>query len=214
MIGNRRAIWTAHLDFHPSSMVRDVVQELEELGYGSLWIGENVGREPFTQAGVLLAATTRLTVATAVANMWARDPLATLAAQYTLAEAYPDRFVLGLGVSHHHLVETVRGLRYDKPLAAMRDYLAAMDNLRLRYRATRPATELPTLYTPEEAASMLQVRASWLRRKATARAVPCTFIGKHLRFSQADLAVIVAAGSTGISTGGRRTQSSVPGSRA
>lgn len=49
------------------------------------------------------------------------------------------------------------------------------------------------LYTPEQAASKLQIRASWLRRKAAARLIPCTFLGKHLRFSSADLAAIVAA---------------------
>src|SRR5690242_1889994 len=50
------------------------------------------------------------------------------------------------------------------------------------------------LYTPEQAALLLQVPASWLRRKAAGRTVPCTFVGKHLRFSQADVAEIVAAG--------------------
>jgi excisionase family DNA binding protein len=49
------------------------------------------------------------------------------------------------------------------------------------------------LYTPAEAAQQLRVRESWLRKKAAARDVPCTFLGKHLRFSPADLAAIVAA---------------------
>jgi excisionase family DNA binding protein len=52
------------------------------------------------------------------------------------------------------------------------------------------------LYTAEQAAELLQVSPSWLRKKATARAVPCTFIGKHLRFSPADLTAIIAAGAT------------------
>jgi hypothetical protein len=43
----------------------------------------------------------------------------------TLAEAYPDRFILGLGVSHRHLVETIRGHKFHQPLQVMRDYLAA-----------------------------------------------------------------------------------------
>lgn len=43
---------------------------------------------------------------------------------------------------------------------------------------------------------MLQVRESWLRKKATARVVPCTFLGKHLRFSEDDIEAIVAAGET------------------
>jgi excisionase family DNA binding protein len=49
------------------------------------------------------------------------------------------------------------------------------------------------LYTPAEAAQRLKVRESWLRKKAAARQVPCTFLGKHLRFSPNDLAAILAA---------------------
>src|SRR5690348_1897050 len=51
----------------------------------------------------------------------------------------------------------------------------------------------PLLYTPEQAAALLQVPASWLRKKASARTIPCTFVGKHLRFSQADLVAIITA---------------------
>ncbi|MCP2339240.1 helix-turn-helix domain-containing protein [Actinomadura rupiterrae] len=50
------------------------------------------------------------------------------------------------------------------------------------------------LYTPAAAAELLQVPESWLRKKAGARLIPCTFVGKHLRFSEADLAAIVASG--------------------
>src|SRR5688500_16003127 len=48
------------------------------------------------------------------------------------------------------------------------------------------------LYTPAEAAARLRVRESWLRRKVAARLIPSTFLGRHLRFSPADLAAIVA----------------------
>lgn len=51
------------------------------------------------------------------------------------------------------------------------------------------------LLTPAAAAQLLAVPASWLRRKAATRQVPCTFVGKHLRFSHADLAAIIAAGT-------------------
>jgi hypothetical protein len=58
-------------------------------------------------------------------------------------------------------------------------------------------TELPLrLYTPEQVGQMLQVPASWLRKKVSARSVPCTFVGKHLRFSAADIAAIISIGST------------------
>jgi probable F420-dependent oxidoreductase len=135
----RIGIWTGQLDFVPASAARDAVRQIEKLGYGAIWAGENVGREPTAQAGLLLAATQHIVVASGVMNIWARDPLATLAAQLTLAEAYPDRFLLGLGTSHARLVETHRGHRYTHPLQKMRHYLDAMDRFAERYRAVRPA---------------------------------------------------------------------------
>jgi excisionase family DNA binding protein len=56
--------------------------------------------------------------------------------------------------------------------------------------------EAPLLYTAEQAATLLQVRPSWLRRKAAARAVPCRFIGKHLRFSRTDIDTIAENSAT------------------
>jgi excisionase family DNA binding protein len=54
----------------------------------------------------------------------------------------------------------------------------------------------PLLYTPAQAAERLTIKESWLRRKAGLRQIPCTFLGKHLRFSDADLRAIVNRGST------------------
>jgi excisionase family DNA binding protein len=51
------------------------------------------------------------------------------------------------------------------------------------------------LYTPAEAARILKVRESWLRKKAAARLIPCTFVGRHLRFSEGDLEEIVRSGA-------------------
>lgn len=59
-------------------------------------------------------------------------------------------------------------------------------------RAKEAETATPLLYTPEEAATLLRVRASWLRRKAATRTIPCRFLGKHLRFAHADLEAITA----------------------
>lgn len=65
------------------------------------------------------------------------------------------------------------------------------------------------LFTPAQAAAALQVRESWLRRRAARRDVPCTFLGKHLRFSRADLDAIVAqaAHCVPVSPGGTRRRS-------
>jgi excisionase family DNA binding protein len=51
------------------------------------------------------------------------------------------------------------------------------------------------LHTVAEAAEILKVRESWLKTKAAARLIPCTFVGKHLRFSDDDIAAIMKAGS-------------------
>jgi hypothetical protein len=51
------------------------------------------------------------------------------------------------------------------------------------------------LHTAAEAAAILKVRESWLKTKAAARLIPCTFIGKHLRFSDDDIASIMKAGA-------------------
>jgi len=139
----RVGIWTYHLNFQPTSKVRDVVAELEALGYGAIWVGEAAYREPLASAAVLLSATSRMVIATGIANIWVRDPFATLAAQFTLAEAYPERFLLGLGVSHARMVEGKRGHHYRKPFTAMRAYLEAMDRLAVSYRAVGPVTPPP-----------------------------------------------------------------------
>ena len=56
------------------------------------------------------------------------------------------------------------------------------------------------LYTPARAAELLAVKESWLRRKAGERAVPCTFLGKHLRFSTSDLRAIASLGAQPVQT--------------
>src|SRR5918995_6518805 len=129
-------IWTAQFDYQPATKAREAAGELEQLGFGAIWFPESVGREAPTQAALLLGATRQMIIATGIANIYARDPVTMAAAQNTLAEAYPQRFVLGLGVSHIPLVEQIRGHRYGKPVASMRAYLDGMD--RAPYRAVPP----------------------------------------------------------------------------
>jgi probable F420-dependent oxidoreductase len=122
----RVGIWH-FLDMHPAAAAQAAAREIEALGFRALWIPEALGREAFTHAALLLAGTERLVVATGIANVWARDAMAMAGAQRTLAEAYPDRFLLGMGVSHAPLVSGMRGHDYRKPLAFLRAYLDAMD---------------------------------------------------------------------------------------
>jgi probable F420-dependent oxidoreductase len=120
-------IWTAALDTTPADQARHLAREVEDLGFGALWVPEATRREAFSNASLLLGATTNLVIATGVANIYARDALAMSAGWKTLTEAYPDRFLLGLGVGHATTVQAVRGHAYGRPLATMGEYLDAMD---------------------------------------------------------------------------------------
>ena len=130
-------IWTAQFDYQPATKAQEAAAELEQLGFGAIWFPETVGREALTNAALLLGATRRIVIATGIANIYARDAVTMVAGQKTLAEAYPGRFLLGLGVSHIPLVEQIRGHSYGKPVASMRAYLDGMD--RAPYRAVPPS---------------------------------------------------------------------------
>ena len=120
-------VWTFEAERMPAAAERDYARAVESLGYRTLWIPESLGsKEAFAHASLLLAATTTLIVATGIANIWARDAVAMANGARTLIDAYPDRFLLGLGVSHAPTVKT-RGQSYARPLEYMRRYLDAID---------------------------------------------------------------------------------------
>jgi probable F420-dependent oxidoreductase len=122
-------IWTGQLDPQPMARAREVAAELDELGFGSLWLPEAVGREPFANAALLLSATSRLTVATGIASLHARSAMTMNAGWRTVSEAFPDRFLLGIGVSHQVMVDgALRGSYGDRPYSTMVDYLDRMDS--------------------------------------------------------------------------------------
>jgi len=131
-------LWTAALDIVGLAQAQELACELEELGYGVVWLPEIAGRDVMFHLGMLLAATQALVGATGIANIWGRDAVTMTGGIKGLTEAFPERALLGLGVSHHTLVEDLRGHRYDRPMTAMRAYLDAMDDS--PYRAARPTT--------------------------------------------------------------------------
>jgi probable F420-dependent oxidoreductase len=133
----RVGIWTMDFEPHPAGLVRDAAAEAEELGYGALWLGEAFGRDAFAQSALVLAATSRMVVATGIANIFLRHPLATASTQQTLAEAYDGRFLLGLG-GHRTTGQPQMSLPFHgNALEVMRDYLDTMDSA--AYRAAKPA---------------------------------------------------------------------------
>ena len=133
----RIGAWSFALEAMPAAEERDAAAEIESFGYRAVWIPEAVdSREAFAHAGWLLSSTERAIVATGIANIWARDPTAMANGWRMLTDAYPGRFLLGIGVSHEGSV-TRRGAVYERPLSAMRDYLDAMD----RAPSTAPEPE-------------------------------------------------------------------------
>ena len=120
-------VWTFAFDQRPNTQAQELAAEVESLGYGAIWIPEAVGKDPLVHSALLLSGTSRITLATGIANIYARDAMAMAQAHKTLTEAFPDRFLLGLGVSHAPMVEGMRGHRYASPVTTMRAYLEAMD---------------------------------------------------------------------------------------
>jgi probable F420-dependent oxidoreductase len=120
-------LWTFSLDRQPWSRSKELAAEIEAMGWGAIWIPEATNRNVFVNATLLLSATERISVITGIAPIHNRDAMATVNGQRTLDEAFADRFVLGLGVSHAWLVEDVRGGSYTKPLSTMSAYLDRMD---------------------------------------------------------------------------------------
>ena len=118
-------VW-ASLDAFSASETASFARRLEALGFKTLWLPESRGRNVVVNAGWLLANTTRLNIATGIANIYARDAFSANAALQGLNEQSGGRFMLGLGVSHKPMVSGLRGHDYGKPVPTMRAYLQAM----------------------------------------------------------------------------------------
>jgi probable F420-dependent oxidoreductase len=133
----RIGVWFGALGPLPVAREREIVSQIESLGYPTLWITE-FQKEAFAHAGLVLAATARLTVATGIANVWAREPDTLVAGAGTLADAYDGRFVLGVGIGHAKFVG-----RYEQPLSTMTNYLAGMHAA--KYGGAAPESPVPWL---------------------------------------------------------------------
>jgi len=104
----------------------EIAKRIEQFGYAALWMPESRGRNVLVHSAWLLAGTTKLVVASGIANIYARDAMAMASAQGGLNEQSNGRFLLGVGVSHAPTVDTLRGHVYGKPVATMQSYLQTM----------------------------------------------------------------------------------------
>jgi probable F420-dependent oxidoreductase len=124
-------IYTFDFEHQPATQMRESIKALEEQGWQALWFPEVGGREALTHAAFLLSCTERMHIINGIAQIWARDPQRAYGASLLLADAYPGRHVLGLGVG--------RSRPGIKPVAAMTGYLDELDAL----KPSSPAPQAP-----------------------------------------------------------------------
>jgi probable F420-dependent oxidoreductase len=118
----RIGIWSAELRHGDPGEVADAAAELDELGFGALWIPGEASGNVLGQVDLLLCATRRATIATGILNIWMHDPKDVGTWWRALPAEHSERFLLGLGVSHGAII----GKAYAKPLTAMKDCLALL----------------------------------------------------------------------------------------
>jgi probable F420-dependent oxidoreductase len=122
----RVGIWNFALQRLTAADEGAAIREYERLGYPAVWMPESVGsKEAFSHASILLSASVRAIVAPGIASIYARDPMAMANGARAIGEAFPGRFVLGIGVSHAPSVAQ-RGGEYGKPIDTMTAYLDGM----------------------------------------------------------------------------------------
>jgi probable F420-dependent oxidoreductase len=181
----RVGVW-AHLDTLAAGAVHAFAGRVEVLGYGTLWVPETVGREPFALLGALSTTTTQLRLGTSIASIWARDAQTARMAALTVQEASGGRFILGLGVSHAHLAERLRGHHYEKPLTRMREYLSA-------YRAAVwRGPEVGSIGEPPVLLAALRERMLTLAASETDGAFPYLVTARRLAWMRALLDDVAA----------------------
>lgn len=126
-----RGIW-GHITSLPVAELRPFVVRAATLGYGALWVGEGAARDPFALLAAVSDVSAELALGTSIVNIYGRDAMASRMGAMTVHELSGGRFVLGLGVSHEHLVQKLRGHAYEKPFTRMREYLDSYGSLPYR----------------------------------------------------------------------------------
>ena len=162
-------VWAASLRYGEAAGAAEAVAEVESLGYSAAWI-PHVGGDVFASVENLLRATSTITIATGILNLWMHTPEETAEQHARLTEAYGDRFLVGIGVSHARLIDHAEAGRYAKPLAKMAEFLdgldrsvtplqpqdrllAALGPKMLQLAGDRTAGTHPYLVTPEHTAA-------------------------------------------------------------
>jgi probable F420-dependent oxidoreductase len=149
-------VWTFAFDALRAAGVRDAVAAIEALGYPALWVPEGgSSREIFAHLSLLLAATRGITVCSGIANVTARHPEAMAGGARTLADAFGERVVVGIGIGHQATAGR-RRQEWEDPVGRMAAYLDEVDAARMGPDPEVPVRRLIAALGPR----MLRVAAS------------------------------------------------------
>ena len=119
----RLGIWSIELRFGDPGQTAEAAAEVEELGYGAIWIPGGRGGDVFGPLGHLMRSTRRTSVATGILNLWMHTPAEVGAWWRSLTAAEQDRVMLGIGVGHAPVI----GEAWKEPLRVMSEYLDGLD---------------------------------------------------------------------------------------
>src|SRR5262245_47095639 len=164
-------VWSGQLR-SDAPEVMDAARELDELGYSALWIPGGFGGDILDECGRVLDATERAVVATGILNLWMHEPQDVATGHAALTSAHPERFLLGIGVSHSRLVDRDEAGRYAKPLARTREFLDALD------------AQSPPVPHDQACLAALGPRMLELARERTAGAHPYFVPVEHTAFAR------------------------------
>lgn len=157
----RYGIWLRRDQLTP-----ELATEIEALGYGAIWIG---GSPPADLAlpEELLAATTRIAIATGIVNIWQAPAPEVAESYHRIEKAYPGRFLLGIGIGHPEATQEYRS-PYDTIVGYLDELdaggvpvegraLAALGPKVLRLSGERTAGAAPYLTTPRHTAEAREI---------------------------------------------------------
>ena len=125
-------IWSSHLRYGDAELIAEAAAELDALGYDAIWIPD-VGGDVLGSVEVLLRAAPRIVVATGILNVWMHDPAEVAQCRASWSDAWQQRFLLGLGVSHQPLIDHQNPGRYNKPFSKMVEFLDALDRAQVPF---------------------------------------------------------------------------------
>jgi probable F420-dependent oxidoreductase len=159
-------IWSGMLRYGDPAAAAAAATELEAQGWSALWIPD-VGGDLWTPLGNLLDATSTVTIATGILNIWMHTPEESAAEHARLTAMHGPRYLCGIGISHRPFIDHVNSPgTYTKPVETMAAYLdgldaaatplavgdrviAALGPKMLELARTRSAGTHPYLVTPE-----------------------------------------------------------------